>query len=252
MRHAAFALVLGLLVHTALADPIRRPAAVPEGQICQQAIVAAARIHGVPPALMAAIGRVESGRRDPVSGALHSWPWTVDANGQGSFYDSKPQAMAAVRDLQAHGTRSIDIGCMQVNLMHHPQAFATLDQAFDPAANADYAARFLVELHDQTRSWPRATALYHSTTPALAAAYEQKVMQAWPLEERQAAGDSPFTLARGPNPILGPVVFPPPRQNAGPRIIPRTAATGAAGSPGRGLAFYRAAPIVSGWRRPGG
>ena len=51
-----------------------------------------------------------------------------------------------MRAVQAQGVRSIDIGCMQVNLMHHPNAFATLDAAFDPLANALYAARFLTEL----------------------------------------------------------------------------------------------------------
>ena len=88
----------------------------------------------------------------PSSGALHPWPWTVDAEGQGAFYDSKELAIAAVRALQARGVRSIDVGCMQVNLMHHPNAFNSLEQAFDPVArNANYAAQFLTELHGQNR-----------------------------------------------------------------------------------------------------
>ena len=44
-----------------------------------------------------AISRVESGRRDPVTGDWHPWPWTVDAEGQGAFYDTKAQAIAAVQ-----------------------------------------------------------------------------------------------------------------------------------------------------------
>ncbi len=39
---------------------------------------------------------------------------------------------------------------MQVNLMHHPTAFATLDMVFEPGANADYSASFLARLHEQT------------------------------------------------------------------------------------------------------
>ncbi len=84
----------------------------------------------------------------------------MDAEGQGTFYDTKPQAIAAVRALQAGGVHSIDVGCMQVNLKHHPTAFGSLEQAFDPSANADYAAQFLVELHGQTghgRRQPRRT-----------------------------------------------------------------------------------------------
>ena len=40
---------------------------------------------------------------------------------------------------------------MQVNLMHHPNAFADLDEAFDPAANARYAVTFLSALYQQTQ-----------------------------------------------------------------------------------------------------
>jgi Transglycosylase SLT domain len=252
MRRLAFALLLGLLLRPAFADPIALPVQQPPGLLCRQAIAAAARVHGVPPALMAAVGRVESGRRDPASGAMHPWPWTVDADGQGSFYGTKQQAIAAVLSFQANGVRSIDVGCMQVNLLHHPQAFASLDQAFDPSANADYAARFLVELHGQTGSWPKATAFYHSTTPELGAAYEQKVMQAWPLEERLVSPDLAFTMARAPSPILGPAFFPPPRRDSGPHVIPRVTPPTGSAQAGRGLASYRAVPIRPGWRRNGG
>ena len=37
----------------------------------------------------------------------------------------------------------MDVGCMQVNLYHHAHAFSSLDNAFDPQSNVDYAARFL-------------------------------------------------------------------------------------------------------------
>ena len=32
------------------------------------------------------------------------------------------------------GVRLMDVGCMQVNLQMHPDAFPSLDAAFDPAA----------------------------------------------------------------------------------------------------------------------
>ena len=54
--------------------------------------------------------------------------------------------MAAVRAMQANGVRSIDVGCGQINLMYHPDAFPNLELAFDPQANAAYAARFLKAL----------------------------------------------------------------------------------------------------------
>jgi hypothetical protein len=202
---------------------------------------------------LAAIGQVETGRHDPTSGELHPWPWTVDAEGQGAFYETKALAISAVRALQARGVRSIDVGCMQVNLMHHPDAFNSLEQAFDPMANADYAARFLVDLHGQAGAWPKATAMYHSATPDLGAAYEQKVMAVWPQQQLMPEAAPRIALAQAWGATLNPGRFPPPRRSAGVQILPRTALPGGGPLlPGRGLDFYRAAPIRLSWRHMGG
>lgn len=252
MRRFLCSLLLGLACLSARADPIAVAPSQP-GLLCQQAIELAGRAHAVPAGLMAAIGQVESGRHDPTSGALHPWPWTVDAEGQGTFYDTKPQAIAAVRALQAHGVRSIDVGCMQINLLHHPDAFNSLEQAFDPMANADYAARFLVDLHGQTAAWPAAAALYHSATPELGAAYQQKVMAAWPEALRMAGAAPRLAMAQGSGGTLTPSLFPPPpRRSAGALILPKLIPAGGAIAPGRGLDAYRAAPIAFAWRRPSG
>jgi hypothetical protein len=253
MRLIVLAVLLCLASLPALADPIGLAASQP-GLLCQQAIETASRAHGMPPGLMAAIGQVESGRHDPASGALHPWPWTVDAEGQGAFYDTKEQAIGAVRALLARGVRSIDVGCMQINLLHHPTAFNSLEQAFDPMANADYAARFLLELHSQTNAWPAATAMYHSATPDLGAAYQQKVMAVWPEQRLLAEAAPRFALAQAWAATLHPSLFPPPPQRvAGARILPRMAMPGSGPlPPGRGLDSYRAAPIMLGWRRVGG
>lgn len=147
--------------------------------LCRAAITAAERAAQVPDRLMSAIGTVESGRRD-VAGQSGAWPWTINAEGAGRYFETKAEAVAAVQALQARGVRSIDVGCMQVNLLHHPSAFASLDDAFDPALNANYAARFLNQLVAQTGSWPRAVAGYHSLTPELGEAYAAKVFAVWP------------------------------------------------------------------------
>ncbi len=148
------------------------------------AIREAEQAAGVPTQLMAAIGRVESGRPDE-NGIIQPWPWTINAEGAGHIFETKAEAIAAVQTLQAKGMRSIDVGCMQVNLMHHPAAFATLDQAFDPALNASYAASFLIQLHVLTGDWSRATAFYHSATPELGTDYAHKVAAVWPDEQRR-------------------------------------------------------------------
>jgi Transglycosylase SLT domain len=145
------------------------------GARCEQAIGTAARANHVPGDLMWAIGMVESGRPDPVGGGWHPWPWAINAEGRGMFFNSKPEAIAAVRSLQASGVRSIDVGCMQVNLMHHPDAFASLDEAFDPARNALYAGHFLGSLYQRSSNWIVAAGWYHSATTELAADYIRRV-----------------------------------------------------------------------------
>jgi len=143
---------------------------------CDAAIAAAVKSPAhVPDKLVPAIARVESGRLDPATGRLRPWPWTINVEGTGYFFDSKAEVIAAVQSFQSRGVRSIDVGCMQVNLMHHPTAFSDLDQAFDPAANAKYAVRFLSALYQQTKDWNLATAWYHSQDPERGEEYQRLV-----------------------------------------------------------------------------
>ena len=200
---------------------------------------------------MAAIGRVESGRYDRASNRTHPWPWTINAAGEPGVFEDKASAIAAVRAKQAAGVQSIDIGCMQVNLLHHPDAFASLEQAFDPLANATYAARFLKELHAQTNDWTSATARYHSATPERGNAYQQKVAAAWSEERSQpAATPNPGAIAA----LREPGFLPPTMPNHA-RIIPLANLGGGLANgtspPGRGLAAYRASPITIVSRPPG-
>ena len=74
----------------------------------------------------------ESGRWDAEAQASFAWPWTVTAEGRGRYLPSKAEALAEVRQLRARGLTNIDVGCMQVNLFYHPDAFDDLNQAFDP------------------------------------------------------------------------------------------------------------------------
>jgi soluble lytic murein transglycosylase-like protein len=170
----------GLLALLLFATPLPAGAAVTDMRAaCFDAAGTAERNWMLPPDLINAIGRVESGRYDRTTGRVSSWPWTVNANGSGYWFASLAEAVAFVKALQSHGVRLIDVGCFQVDLFYHPQAFASLEQAFDPAANADYAARFLTVLHGQTGSWPAAIAGYHSGIAAEGERYRQKVMGQW-------------------------------------------------------------------------
>jgi hypothetical protein len=170
----------------AAASPVR-----PEPAACDQAGAQTEVALGLPPGLLRAIGRVESGRRDPVSGAFAPWPWTINAAGQGRFFADAESAAAAVRMLQAGGTASIDVGCFQVNLMHHPLAFRRLEDGFDPAANAAYAGAFLAALRQRLGSWEAAVAAYHSATPDRGEAYRARVFAAWGQAPPASPGAAP-------------------------------------------------------------
>jgi hypothetical protein len=219
------------------------------GQLCRRAVLAAGHAAGVPEHLMSAIARVESGRRG-ADGQINPWPWSINAEGVDHVYETREQAIAAVRQLQAQGMRSIDIGCMQVNLMHHPHAFSSLEQAFDPVPNAEYAARFLVQLYGQTGSWPKAVADYHSATPELGAAYQRQVMAVLGEE----AGRDVALLGHPPGGAerlgIGLADAGAARYGEGARMLGNRSEaarmipmTNAAAASARRLKAYRAAPV---------
>ena len=150
--------------------------AAQQSELCAVALRQAEQRYHLPPALLASIARAESGRPITSLTDVRPWPWTIDADGTGLFLDSKAAAIAWMR---ATGARHsfVDVGCMQVDLHYHPDAFTSMEDAFDPAANADYAARLLVDLYrgEAGGSWDIAVGLYHSHTPLLAAEYRDRV-----------------------------------------------------------------------------
>ncbi len=155
--------------------PVYGPPPPPSPYDQCDAATAGARTRLIPETLLPAIARVESGRLDPATGRVRSWPWTINVDGVGTFFETKADAVATVLALQARGTRSIDIGCMQVNLYYHPNAFPSVEAAFDPPTNAAYAVTFLTALHGQFKDWGLATAAYHSQAQAEGEDYQRRV-----------------------------------------------------------------------------
>ncbi len=146
---------------------------------CLEAVARAEEEAGLPRHLLRAIATVESGRRDEADNRWKPWPWTINNAGDSYFLDAKADAVATVEGLQGEGETNIDVGCMQVNLRYHPDAFETLEEAFDPAANTAYAARLLRSLYNRHRSWVFAVALYHSPKYKHSFRYRQRVMRTW-------------------------------------------------------------------------
>jgi hypothetical protein len=216
---------------------------------CRAAIRLAERERNLPPGLLGAIAQVESGRRDPQTGRVGPWPWTINAEGQGRYFPTREEAIAHVRQLQARGVRIIDVGCMQINLHHHPNAFPSLEQAFDPVTNARYAAQFLTELNATRQDWQRSAGHYHSNTPERAEAYRSRVMAAWTGEQRRGSdpadrlADAWALTRRSGSGGDGPLSLSNRAERA--QIIPMAQGLGAVGTAGagRGLDAYRALPI---------
>ncbi len=162
---------LALLIVFAAPAPLwATPSPAP---LCDRAAAQASQATGVPVDILLAISRVESGRRH--DGGFGPWPWTINADGQGTFFDTKEDAVAAAAAHLTDGTGTFDSGCFQLNYRYHGDAFTGFDALFDPQQNADYAARFLLSLYDEKGNWADAVAAYHSRTPDLAQGYLNKV-----------------------------------------------------------------------------
>lgn len=178
---------------------------------CDDAARRAAAEYGVPEAVMLAITRVETGR--DLGAGLVPWPWAVNMGGEGYWPETRDSAVTLAQSALDAGRQNMDIGCFQLNIRWHAQGFASLEDMFDPATNADYAARFLVRLHDETGSWIDSVAAYHSRSPDLAEAYVARV-------ETVLAAAEPASDGR-------PLSAPPARENLFPLLQP-----GGARSPG--------------------
>jgi hypothetical protein len=141
-------------------------------RLCEEAAAKASAESGVPVSVLRAIALTETGRTK--HGAFRPWPWTVNMEGRGVWFDSYEEARDYVARHHARGARSYDVGCFQINYRWHGQHFASIEKMFDPDANAAYAARFLSELHAELGDWSRAAGAYHSRTPSFAGRYRER------------------------------------------------------------------------------
>lgn len=150
-----------------------------DSKACLSAIKSWERRLHIPKELLLAVANTESGRRDLQSGKMTPWPWTINVEGKGYFFRTKQEAVATVKSLLSKGVKSIDVGCGQINLKYHPQAFSSVDDAFDPEKNIAYAAVFMKDLADQFHSWDKAVARYHSANHEHYLPYQKKVISRW-------------------------------------------------------------------------
>ena len=199
--------MIGALLGFAAATAGSASAAVELDPVCADATARAAAESGVPQDVLAAISLTETGRhRD---GATRTWPWTVNSEGDGYWFDTREEALSFARAELAQGTVSFDVGCFQINYHWHGENFRSVEEMFDPDANARYAARFLTDLYAELGDWSQAAGAYHSRTQVYAQRYRGR------FDELRAA------MGGADVPVAPPSVGLPsePRENNFPLLM---------------------------------
>ncbi|WP_395016599.1 transglycosylase SLT domain-containing protein [Dongia sp.] len=170
--------IIGLIFGGALfAAAAASPASADDSDLCLDAIALQETQYGMPAGLLKAIARVESSG-SPYGDISKPWPWTLNVGGTGHYYPDKEAALTALTAYKAESDVNIDVGCMQISLRHHPNAFPDLATALDPASNVAYGALFLAALHDKSGDWMIAAGNYHSSTPGFGDTYRGLVQVA--------------------------------------------------------------------------
>ena len=148
--------------------------------VCMEATQKFEKVYNIKQHLLTTISSVETGRWNAARKQSLAWPWTVNAQGKGKFFASKAEAVREVKRLQKAGVKSIDVGCMQINLAYHPDVFKSVEEAFDPQKNVEYSAKFLKNLYDnRDNDWIKAAMAYHSSVPHKAQRYKKKLVSAY-------------------------------------------------------------------------
>lgn len=135
--------------------------------------------YKLPPNILHPISLQETAKKHSKHEIFIVWPWTVMNNQEGKAYHFKTQqeAVRYVRGQFIVGNNNLDVGCMQINLKHHPDAFLSLNHAFSPRRNVNYGAYFLSENLKKLGSIDKAIGRYHSATESLAKKYHSNVIK---------------------------------------------------------------------------
>lgn len=131
------------------------------GEIPPPAYQRAAVMHGVPPAVLYSIAKVESNLKITIG--YYPWPWTLNVKGKGSYFATRAEACSAVMEgLRIHGKYGVDIGLTQQNWgWVGSQHYAHPCDALSPSGNLNTAAIELRKCFEKEGDWVRAAGCYH-------------------------------------------------------------------------------------------
>lgn len=150
-----------------------------ESRKCSSAFSYFEQKYRLPPNSLHPISLHETAKKHSKHDIVIVWPWTVMNNQEGKGYHFKTQqeAVRYAREQFMLGNNNLDVGCMQINLKHHPEAFSSLSNAFSPRKNVSYGAYFLSENLKKLGSIDKAIGRYHSATEELAKKYHSNVIK---------------------------------------------------------------------------
>lgn len=132
-------------------------AARAQGQTdCVSLINATETQRQIPHGLLMAIALTESG----LNGRPN--PYAMNIGGRAYHARDTDDMIRTISTENARGQRSIDVGCMQINLKYHGSHFAHQTDLLDPATNVNYGASYLIQLAIAEGSWRAAVMDYHN------------------------------------------------------------------------------------------
>ena len=146
--------------------------------ICQIVAMEAEEAFNFPTGILSSIAEVESGRKTS-NGDYKPWPWTINDNGKGLFFENRQSAGKYISNQNELNNTQMDIGCMQISVKWHADAFSSTESMLDPHTNIAYAAIFLEELYQTHGNWELAIKYYHSAEKEKNEPYLQKVNAVW-------------------------------------------------------------------------
>ncbi len=135
------------------------------------------RKYNIPRDTLHSISLQETGRSHPSHKKLIVWPWVVNVEGKPMYFNTKAETVYFVKEELKKGKKSIDLGCMQINWLHHGHNFKSIEHALEPRINVHFGAMFLKQKFDKSGNWHKAIAHYHSATPERGTKYSQSVFK---------------------------------------------------------------------------
>ncbi len=172
LRYFIFCIILSFLPESCFAN---RDAEILESKKCVAQFQYFEQRYNLPKDSLYSISLQETKKKHSKFNIGIVWPWTVNVEGIGHHFKTKAAAVNFTKDQINQGKKSIDVGCMQVNLKYHPNAFKSINQAFSPQNNIAYASKLLKEKYNKHKNWTKAIGSYHSESDGIGKKYSDNV-----------------------------------------------------------------------------